>query len=562
MSSIVTSILSSTLGLLWNKVGDSTTEELEREGDVTDAKTREFLVRELLNIKTKFDDFSCKDLLSSYTFLQQGVDVLNAALDESNLKLRALSSETQDDGGETSTMSTVGSDVLHVNELLKLSHAVKKIKLDSDKEFESAKEIFECARNKATEALSTDTLGVEEKIYATKLRIVSEILECLDNPEVAIAGCLPVLKKLQSLSAIQEIFHEYTLNEKLESSDKKCVDNVKSVMLINFVLFEYVLKFSSKNASLRWPTIELNDRSFNPILHWMLISERKCMGKDLDQQPGRFCVGNEIQPYHVAMNSHCEIVFQTPYDTIEMVSVSSTGERKTVERKTVELPVPKKLENVSNSWIEALTIDMNNKVYVMRGVITQTELGEAKSFVLYVLNENYSVTHECALDFLKVTADDESSKMAVNENNDIIISQENDPFVYICNNLGQLKHKIDTKSFEGRPVFCIGEKNEIIMSRDCSDEVEIYTEKGNLKLTINLPDDHGVLSIAFHHVMCKIVVLTRDYDVLHHLWLYSHSGELETTAMIRHDFGWCPAVTSHPSGPFAVVTSYHLRFIY
>ena len=555
MSSIVTNILSSTLGLLWNKVGDSTTEELEREGDVTDAKTREFLVRELLNNKTKFDDFSCKDLLSSYTFLQQGVDVLNAALDESNVKQKALSSETQDDGGEISTMSTVESDVLHVNELLKLSHAVKKIKLDSDKEFESAKERFECARNKATEALSTDTLGVEDKIYATKLRIVSEILECLDNPEVAIAGCLPVLKKLQSLSTIQEIFHEYILNKKLESLDKKCVDNVRSVMLINFVLFEYVLKFSSKNASLRWPTIELNDRGFNPILHWMLISEKNCMGKDLDQQPGRFCTGHEIQPYNVAMNSHGEIVFPTSQDTIKIVS-------RTGERKTVELPTPKELENVSDYWIEGLTIDMNNKVYVMRRVITQTEHGEAKSCALYVFNENYSVTHECALDFLKVTADDESSKMAVNKNNDIIISQENDPFVYICNNIGQLKHKIETKSFEGRPVFCIGEKNEIIMSRDCSQEVEIFTEKGNLKLTINLPDDQSILSIAFHHVMCKIVVLTRDYDDSHHLWLYSQSDELETTAMIRNDFGWCPAVTSHPSGPFAVVTSYHLRFIY
>ena len=554
MSSIVTNILSSTLGLLWNKVGHSTTEELQREGDVTDAKTREFLARELLNIKTKFDDFSSKDLLSSYTFLQQGVDVLNAALHESNLKQKALS-ETQDDDGETSTMSTVGSDVLLVNELQRLSHAVRKIKLNSDKEFESAKERFKDARNKATEALSIDTLGVEDKILATKLRIVSEILECLDNPEGAIPGCLSVLKKLQSLSTIQEIFHEYILNKKLESLDEKCVENVKSVMLINFVLFEYVVKFSSKNPALCWPTIELNDRSFNPILDWMLISERKCMGKDLDQHPGRFYIGGEIQPYNVAMNSHCEIVFPTSCETIKIVS-------RTGERKTIELPNPKELENVTDYWIEGLTIDMNNKVYVLRRTITQTGLGEAKSCSLCVFNENYSVTHECALDFLKVTEDDESCKMAVDKNNDIIICQGNDPFVYICNNMGQLKHKIETESFEGRPIFCIGGKNEIVVSRDCSQEVEIYTEEGNLKLMINVPDDHSVLSVAFHYVMCKIIVLTRDYDDSHHLCLYSESGELETTAMVRNDFGWCPAVISHPSGPFAVVTSYHFRFIY
>ena len=551
MYSIVTNILSSTLGLLWNKVGDSTTEELERGGDVTDSKTRQFVVKELHNIKTKFDDLSCNDLLSSYTFLQTGVDALIAALDVK----KALSSETQDNVGQTSTMSNVGSDVLHVNELQRLSHAVRKMKLNSDKEFESAKERFEDARKKATEALSIDTLSVEDKILATKLRVVSEILECLDNPEGAIAGCLSVLRKLQSLPTIQETFHEYLRNIKLESLNKNCVENVKSVMLINFVLFEYVLKFSSKNPALRWPTIELSDRSFNPILEWMLISESKCMGKDLDQHPGRYCVGEEIQPYHVAMNSHCEIVFPASRTTIKIVS-------RTGEEKTIELPDPKELENFTEHWIESLTIDMNDKVYVMRGLKTQMGLNEAKRCALYVFNEHYIVSHECALDFLKVTIDDECSKMAVNKNNDIIICQENDPFVYICNSVGQLKHKIKTKSCEGRPIFCIGEKNEIAISQDCCQEVEIYTETGNLKLTIKVPEDHCILSAAFHHVMCKIIVLTRDYDDSHHLCVHSESGELETTAMICNDFGWCPAVTSHPSGPFAVVTSYHLRFIY
>ena len=549
MSSIITTILSSTLGLLWNKVGDSIVEKLSH-GDVTDAKIREFVMRELTNIKTKLDDLSRKDLLSSYTFLQEGVDVLNSALEKLNVEQRALPNETKDDSGETSTISsTAVSDVSDV--IQKLSHAVEKIKLDSDKEFESAKKRFEEARKKATEALSIDILSIEDKILATKLRIISETLECLDNPENAIAGCLPVLKKLHDLPAIQEIFNVY-LNEKLEGLNKECVENVKSVMLINQVLFEYVLKFSSKNPALRWPTIELDHRSFNPILHWMLISERKSMEKELDQHPGRFCFGIETQPYPVAMNSHSEVL-DIEYNSFKIIS-------RTGETKKVKLPDLKEFDNVTEHSFEALAVGKNDKVYLLRGLKTQTESGYAESCALSILDKKYNVIHTCLLDFLKIT--EEGSKMAINKNNDIIISQADDPYVYICDDVGQLKHKFDTMDSEGRPILCISGKNEILISRDCSDEVQIYTEEGNLKSTITLPEAHNVLSVAFHHVMCKIIVLTRDYDVFHHLCLYSESGELETTALVRHDFGWCPAVTSHPSGPFAVVTSYHVRFIY
>ena len=81
MSSIITGILNSTIGLLWNKARDSTAAKLQ-QGDVTDAKIREIVVREL-DIKTKHNGLSRKDLLSSYNFLKQGVDLLNVCLDQS-----------------------------------------------------------------------------------------------------------------------------------------------------------------------------------------------------------------------------------------------------------------------------------------------------------------------------------------------------------------------------------------------------------------------------------------------------------------------------------------------
>jgi hypothetical protein len=79
MASIVTKILSSTVGLLVNKARDSVAAKL-KDGDVTDAKISELVVRELNDIKTKLDGLSRKDLLSSYSFLKQGIDMLNVSL--------------------------------------------------------------------------------------------------------------------------------------------------------------------------------------------------------------------------------------------------------------------------------------------------------------------------------------------------------------------------------------------------------------------------------------------------------------------------------------------------
>ena len=64
--------------------------------------------------------------------------------------------------------------------------------------------------------------------------------------------------------------------------------NVKSVMLINHVLFQFSLKFSSKFMDrVVWPggTIELADRSFDLVLEWKKVSSRKSMGGELDEPP-------------------------------------------------------------------------------------------------------------------------------------------------------------------------------------------------------------------------------------------------------------------------------------
>ena len=82
MSSIVTGVLNLTFGLLWSKVRDHTAEKL-KEGDMTDEKCRQLIVRELDDITTKIDGLARKDLLSSVSFVKEGLTFLNLSQDES-----------------------------------------------------------------------------------------------------------------------------------------------------------------------------------------------------------------------------------------------------------------------------------------------------------------------------------------------------------------------------------------------------------------------------------------------------------------------------------------------
>ena len=558
MSSIVTSILSSTVGLLWNKARDSTAAKL-KDGDITDAKIRGIVVRDLNDIKTKLDGLSRKDLLSSYNFLQEGVDFLNVSLQNSKLDQKALVNETQDDRGETSTMPSCDQSGI-LSEAIELSQAMGKLKCNSDEKYESAKKRFKKARERATDAFSTETLVLNDKIFAAKLRIVSEILECLDHPENAIIGCLSFLKKFHSLPAIQEIFSVY-LNGGIKSMLNKSerVENVKSVMLINYVLFQYASKFKFSFDLLHsMPTIELPDRSFSPMLDWQEVATRKSMGKELTQHPGgRILIDEIIYAYISAVNGHGDVLTlrYLDFDKIQVISY------KTGECKMIKLPDPRKGE-VITQYIVGLAVDNNNNVYVVVLLTTRTENGYVRNFVLHVLDENYHVKHDsCTLDFMDANVLS-LVRIAINKSNNIIMIKDEDPHVYICDNTGTLQHKFEHDS-SLTPSLSISEQDKIITSSGDRDAMVTFSEEGNLKSTVKLPEGHEIYAVAYHYVIRKIIVLTYvEKNNSYFLLCYTEAGDLETsTFFCKRINNEDIQITSHPSGPVAVVMEKSITFI-
>ena len=180
--SIIVNLISSTLGLVLNKARSSVAEKL-KDGDTTDEKLRDVIIEDLHNINTKIDALARKDLRSSCSFLEEGVRTLNLTLDEAKDE-QITTGEPNDAPNEGSqTTATNGSESGILNEVIALSHAIQKLNniSSANGRLVSAKERFKAALEEATRAFSNEALSLPDRITAAKLRVVSKILECLQD---------------------------------------------------------------------------------------------------------------------------------------------------------------------------------------------------------------------------------------------------------------------------------------------------------------------------------------------------------------------------------------------
>lgn len=87
MSSVVLSVLKMTLGLYINKVRISLSESL-KDGDLNSQQFRSLIVSDMESVKAKIDGLARRELLSSASFIQEGMVLLNDLLDKSRTATR------------------------------------------------------------------------------------------------------------------------------------------------------------------------------------------------------------------------------------------------------------------------------------------------------------------------------------------------------------------------------------------------------------------------------------------------------------------------------------------
>ena len=150
-----------------------------------------------------------------------------------------------------------------------LSKEIGKLNIATGQRCASTKQLFQEANKKATEAFNNEALSTEERIMATRLRVISRILESLEDPDAAANVCQLYLQKLHCFPAVQEKF-SVQLNGGMKSlfNKAKHQENVMSVIMINFVVFDFTKKLTKMQVNVfHWPSIELSKQTYNPVLH-------------------------------------------------------------------------------------------------------------------------------------------------------------------------------------------------------------------------------------------------------------------------------------------------------
>ena len=157
----------------------------------------------------------------------------------------------------------------------------------------------------------------------------------------------------------------------------------------------------------------------------------------------------------------------------------------------------------------AVAVESNDNAYVVRRLELRDEHGRKYEFVLYVFDENYNIKNVSVLHFLTTTDWPADVKIAVDQNLNLYMITHWDNQVYVCDNAGKLK-LMNFKRDEDYPRrLSISNNNDVMIVSDDYSAVQIYTSEVDLKSTTKVPEGHEAWRVAFHHGMCKIIVLTR-----------------------------------------------------
>ena len=271
MSSLITAVFKATMGLLVNKGRDKLAEKLN-EGDVTDQKFRGLIVREIDEIKSKLDGLARKDLLASISLFKEGIELLYEVFESarSSSERRAITAA-----------ATVGAEQFDI------AKEIRKLELSSldesaTRKLGRAKKRFEEARLEAIKAFSNEALELPDRLLAMQYRLMATILETVENPSDALAGCRVCLDELHQVPAVREYF-KVELEEGLRlralfnKDERRQI--IFSVCHANRVIYDVMNMLGSVK---RWtlPYVETGKEKVDPLRNERVVKALKKQGNE------------------------------------------------------------------------------------------------------------------------------------------------------------------------------------------------------------------------------------------------------------------------------------------
>ena len=259
------------------------TAEKLKEGDVTDKKVRDLIVREVEDIKSKLDGLSRKDLLAAVDSFETGVRYLFQALDvkpsgEASTAKEKYSVRIKEENDDL-------ADVVKIVSFASEMEKTQKIDLDEATKitFSQAERRFQMAREKATEACNNEALEVFDRITAIRCRVMAAILESVVETartagdlspasvksalENALNECDQCLQKLHCLPAVQDCFKVglekglLNLRGRFGKDERRRI--ISTVCQVNRAIYNATQAVGGD--ALVWPLVDTGEEKVDPL---------------------------------------------------------------------------------------------------------------------------------------------------------------------------------------------------------------------------------------------------------------------------------------------------------
>ena len=257
------------------------TAEKLKEGDVTDRKVHDLIVREVEDIKSKLDGLSRMYLETAVDSFETGVRYLFQALDVKPSGEASAATEKNCVGIKEENVVKIVSFALEMEKIQKIDfNEAKKIT------FSLAKDRFRMAREKATEASNNEALKVFDRITAIRCRVMAAILESVVETartvgdlspasvksalENALPECHQCLQKLHCLPAVQGNFKVeldkgvLNVRGRYRKDERRMI--ISTVCQVNRAIYNATQAVGRDLHVLVWPSVDTGEDKVDPLL--------------------------------------------------------------------------------------------------------------------------------------------------------------------------------------------------------------------------------------------------------------------------------------------------------
>ena len=258
---MITAVFKATIGLLVNKGRDKAAEKL-KDGDVTDQKFHGLIVREIDDIKSQLKGLARKDLLASISFVKEGIELLYEVFGKARRRKEHGTTKEEAAAGTASAEAVFLAKGMRRLELTDLDESAARA-------LANAKDRFKDARRKATEAFANEALELSDRVLAMQYRVMSTILETVDNPEDALAACRVCIEELHSLSAVKECFTVELKRgfwARFSKEERRAI--ISATCHVNRTIYDVILMVSFSNNPLYvndWPCVDTGEEKVFPL---------------------------------------------------------------------------------------------------------------------------------------------------------------------------------------------------------------------------------------------------------------------------------------------------------